>query len=287
MKKIIVLSIALLPVFFSCNNKKGENKLQQENDSLKSQLMQRDTVVNNAFESLNSIEANLNTIKEKEKIITVTTTGNVGEMSPEQKERINQDIQLIYDLMIKNKQTISRLSKKLKRSNIKIAQLEKTIENLTRQVEAKDIEIAQLKDQLAKLNFQVQNLSTNIDSLNRVTKSKDETIGQKTVALNTAYYAYGTTKELIANKVITKAGGFIGIGKNAKLATDFNKEYFTKIDITKTSTITLLGKKVKVLTTHPASSYKLEGKDGKVDKLVITDPEDFWSVSKYLVIVIE
>ena len=44
-----------------------------------------------------------------------------------------------------------------------------------------------------------------------------------------------------------------------------------------------MAKKAKLATNHPAGSYRLEG----ADKLVITDPNAFWSLSKYLVIIAE
>ena len=41
------------------------------------------------------------------------------------------------------------------------------------------------------------------------------------------------------------------------------------------------------MTSHPAGSYKLDVVNGKTEKLTITDPNAFWSVSKYLVVVVE
>jgi hypothetical protein len=67
---------------------------------------------------------------------------------------------------------------------------------------------------------------------------------------------------------------------------DFNREYFTKVNIEQFTTINIGAKKAKILTNHPTSSYKLVG-DKPVDRLDIKNPDDFWSVSKYLVIVIE
>jgi hypothetical protein len=109
----------------------------------------------------------------------------------------------------------------------------------------------------------------------------------KTEKLNTAFYAFGTSKELIKNGVLTKEGGFIGIGKIQKMKDDFNKNYFTKVDVSTTNTLVLGAKKAKLITTHPSGSYKIEGADGKAEKLVITNSEEFWGTSKYLVIVVE
>jgi chromosome segregation ATPase len=280
MKKLFIF-LFVIPLFFSCKNKEAE-ALKLKNDSLALEVKLRDSTVNNFFESFNQIEANLDTIKKKEKIITVSATGS--EVQQDTKDRINGDIQMIYDLMQKNKNTISRLKRQLKKSDIKIAQLEKMIESLTRQLGEKDVEITALKDKLEKMNIQITALVSNVDSLNNVSKNKENVINQKTDVINTAYYVFGTKKELIDNKVIQKEGGLFN--KTTKMADNFNKDYFTKIDIRKTTSIELHAKKATLLTTHPASSYKIEGTK-VADKLVITNAEEFWSVSKYLVIVVE
>ncbi|MDB4534467.1 hypothetical protein N9242_06290, partial [Vicingaceae bacterium] len=114
-----------------------------------------------------------------------------------------------------------------------------------------------------------------------------EELGDQEDELNTAYYCYGSAKELEGQGVVSKKGGFIGIGKTAKLSDDFNKEYFTKVDISIINHIDLMSKKVKIVTNHPSDSYKIEGEDGSAEKLVILDSEAFWSASKYLVMVVE
>ena len=90
----------------------------------------------------------------------------------------------------------------------------------------------------------------------------------------------------IEKKVISKEGGFIGLGKSTKVSQDFNREYFTKVNIEQFNSVNLGAKKVTVLTNHPSSSYKLVGTK-PVEKLEIKNPTEFWSASKYLVIVIE
>jgi hypothetical protein len=104
--------------------------------------------------------------------------------------------------------------------------------------------------------------------------------------MNSVYYAFGTSKELKEKNVITKEGGFIGMGKSTKLKDDFNKEYFTKVNASQTTSIDIRAKKAKIITSHPSSSYKLIG-EKSVEKIEITNTEDFWSNSKYLVIITE
>jgi predicted nuclease with TOPRIM domain len=169
---------------------------------------------------------------------------------------------------------------RLNSANKKNAELEKFITRLTADIEAKDAEINDLKAQLEKLNVEMSTINTTLQETSQESAAK-------TQKLNTAYYAFGTAKELIKNNVLTKEGGFIGLGKSQKVKEDFNKAYFTKVDVSTLTEIPLGAKKAKLVTTHPAGSYRIDGADGKAEKLVITNSEDFWSASKYLVVVIE
>ena len=67
-------------------------------------------------------------------------------------------------------------------------------------------------------------------------------------------------------------------------SSDFNKDYFIKIDIRYDKKIKLYSKNAKLLTTHPSGTYVLEKDKLGQYELQITDPNKFWSVSRYLVI---
>jgi len=288
MKKVIYL-LLMLSITYSCNNNKNNEKieqLQKENQMLLTEQNKKDSTINDFLESINSIEENLSTIKAKENIISESTKNN-NEIKIDTREQINQHIQDINNLMEKNKKLISSLRGKLKKSDLKIAELQVLIENMTKQLAERDAEIASLKEELIKLNFAIETLNKKVDTLHTDIENKNVVISKQTEELNTAFYALGTSKELKDNNIITKEGGFIGIGKSKQLKGDFNQGYFTKIDITKVNSININSKKAKILTSHPAGSYKLE-KDGKIyAKLVITDAQKFWKASKYLVIVLD
>ncbi len=277
----LILSIGGL-TFSNCGDKEDPiakalaDSLKNANGSLSGQLNDKEAALQEFIASFNEIQENLNAIKEKEKI--VTNASSKGDVRSKQGQ-IQEDIQSIYDLMAKNKNRIGSLTAKLKQSKLKISGLEKMIENLQNSLVLKDEEIAELKTRMEGLNIELANLNTNY----KVVESDNI---QKTEALNTAYYAIGTTKELKEKKVISKEGGFIGLGKSTKVSTDFNKEYFTKINIEQTTNINIGAKKVKLLTSHPSSSYKLVGQK-PVEKIEITNPKEFWGASKYLVIIID
>jgi len=276
--------IIILTNFLVSNCSKGsddsensiKDSIENVSSNLNGKLNEKDAAIQELVSSFNEIQENLNTIKEKEKIISkVTSDGDVKS----KEDQIKEDIQSIYDLMAKNKDRIGSLSKKLKNSKLQIEGLEKMIENMQATLNLKDSEIEELKTKIEGLNVELSNLATNY-------KSVENESNQKTEIINTAFYAIGTSKELKENNVITKEGGIIGLGKTTKLSSDFNKEYFTKINIEKTTSINLGAKKIKMLTTHPSNSYKLIG-EKLIEKLEITNTKEFWSASKYLVIILD
>ncbi len=286
MKKIglIVLAIFLVSSSLfvsSCGDKEKEenplaDSLKEVNSGLSGKLNEKELALQEFISTFNEIQENLNTIKEKEKIVTSSsTTGDVKS----KEDQIKEDIQAIYDLMGKNKSRIASLSKKLKDSKLKIEGMQLMIENLQNSLNMKDEEINELKNKIESLNIELSNLNTEYKDL----QGENEV---KTAALKTAFYAFGTSKELKEKNIITKEGGFIGLGKSTKVKDDFNKEYFTKVDMDQTTSINIGAKKAKIITTHPSGSYKLIG-EKTVERIEITKPEEFWSVSKYLVIIIE
>lgn len=275
-----VISASSLFTISCGSGEKEENPLADSlssvNGELNGQLSEKERALQEFVNSFNEIQENLNAIKEKEKIVTASSQS--GDVKSKE-ETIKEDIQAIYDLLAKNKNRIGSLSKKLKNANSKIQGLEQMIATLQAQIDAKDGEISELKSQLEAKNIELSNIVMNLEVVEHESAAKTEKI-------NTAFYAFGTSKELKEKNVITKEGGFIGMGKSTKLKDDFNKEYFTKIDVSKTTSINIGAKKAKVITTHPSNSYKLVG-EKTVEKIEILNAEDFWSSSKYLVIITE
>ena len=98
--------------------------------------------------------------------------------------------------------------------------------------------------------------------------------------LNRVYYAFGTSKELRENKIIEKRGRNL-------LKGDFNKEYFTEVDMRDITELEIGSKKADVLTTHPNGSYSIDKDSNGYLTLKILDTQLFWNTSKYLVIEVE
>jgi uncharacterized coiled-coil protein SlyX len=287
-KTILTATIALLA--FSCNNDKTAeiNSENRERDSLVAEIEQRDSSFNQLLTSFTDVERNLDSVAAHQHVIYQTTNNFRGDLKSNQKEHINSQISAINDLMDANRAKIDELNKKLKRSGRKNYQLEKVIATLNDQLAQKDAELSSLNEQLAALHTEMAQLRTSMDTLNKQNLAQSETISSKTAELHTAYYIVGGSKDLAEAKLIDKKGGLLGIGKTLKINENADNSKFTKIDYTKTNTIDVFGDHVKIVTSHPSDSYTLETdeKDKKmVRNLVINDPEKFWSMSKYLIVV--
>jgi hypothetical protein len=122
-----------------------------------------------------------------------------------------------------------------------------------------------------------------VDELKSETTNQKSTIQDQDATIHTAWYVFGTRSELKEQKIITSQGLF---KPSRVLESDFNKNYFVRIDARKTKSIPLYSSRAKILTNHPKNSYTLEKQDGSFT-LLINNTADFWSISKYLVIEVD
>ena len=288
MKKLLMITaVALLAA--GCHNYKADvEALAKEKETLINDANQKNVMIDEFVASMNEIETNLNAISEKQASIDMSASN--PEMTRSQKDRINEEIAAINDLMKINRAKIAELQKKLKKSNARMGEFEKMVASLSQQIETKDKELAELNTKLTELNTQVSTLNTSVSTLTTQNEEKNKVIDDQTQKMHTAYYTKGTYKELESKKVLTKEGGFLGLGKEQKVTNDFDPDAFAKVDITQTKVIPIESKNAKVITTHPTSSYVLETKEKDkkyVTNLVISDPDQFWKASKYLVVMVQ
>ena len=294
MKRVMYAASALCALWLmGCNSGELERiaELESRIDSLKVQSEQKDATINEFFESLNQIEGNLQLIKSKEQQITTEVHNNQnGELPEDGRERIARDIVDINRIMSENHSKIAQLSKKLKASNLRVAQFEKMLKEMTQRIEERDATIQTLRDNLELLNFSVDSLTIAMTTLDSVNRDLSDQISEQQAQLNEAWYAFGSKKELVENKIISRTGGFLGIGKHNELKDDLVLDYFTKINIEETNEIPIFATKkgIEFVTKHPSNSYEIKKNEaGAIVSITITDKQLFWRGSKYLVVVIK
>lgn len=281
MKKIF-LCVMCAAALTACNNvaNKKDQAFAEERDSLMQVINDKDTELNEIMGTVNEIQEGFRRINEAEGRITV----NDGNMESEtSKQAIRENMQYIQDAMAQNRDKISQLKEKLRTSTIGGDKLKKMVDDLSAQLEAQKQRVQELEAQLAEKDIviaqqgeAITSLNENVNTLAEENKTKTQTVTEQDKQLHTAWYVFGTKSELKEQKIL-KDGDVLK-------SNDFNKDYFTKVDIRYDKEIKLYSKSAKLLTNHPAGSYKLE-KDNKGQYVLhITAPETFWSVSKYLVI---
>ena len=289
MKKLVLSLMAFAAVLASCDGTGGnKNRLQAENDSLQAVLNERNAELDEMMGTFNEISEGFRQINAAENRVDLQR-GALSEGSLSAKEQIASDIEFIRKQMEENKQQIAKLQQQLKNSRTNSAQLKKAVETLTQELVEKTKRIEELQAELASKNIRIQELdaavttlTTEKETLVAENEAKAQTVAAQDKALNAAWFVFGTKKELKDQRILTNTGVF----RKGDVMQDeaMNKDYFTQIDIRTTKEIKLYSKSADLLTTHPAGTYVLE-EDGKGQlTLRITDPERFWSVSKYLVI---
>lgn len=252
-----------------------------QRDSLNSIIAQKDSELNDMMGTINEIQDGLNQINEAENRVTLLKNGE----GATKKQKLKEDVQFIATRMKQNRELIAKLQKQLANSSIQSEQLKKTIENLNKQLEEKEKQMQALREELDKQDIHIMELDETINNLNtksnRLTSEsnrKTEVINAQDKQINTAWYVFGTKKELRNQHIMEDGKVMTG---------NFNKNYFTKVDIRDLSEIKLYSKSAKLLTTHPSSSYNLVRDANKQYILRITNPQIFWSTSKYLVVLVK
>ncbi|MDX9748471.1 MAG: hypothetical protein RBT57_08230 [Paludibacter sp.] len=290
MKTKIFLSVALIALLMSgCNTKTQDYEaLQAERDSLALVQERMQEEIDSYFATMNQIELNIEKIKKAEKVISMQPIGEDTDMDT--RSKITDDLAYINEMLRANKEEIERLKKQLRGSTIKSTELERTIARLTKALEEETLRVKELEAQLEEkdaliyqLSDEIETISSDMEELKEENEKKTTKILEQDETIHTAWYVFGTRNELKEQKIITSDGWF---RPGRVLESDFNKNYFVRIDARKTKSIPLYSSKAKILSTHPRSSYSLE-KENNSFTLLITDSEEFWSVSKYLVIEVD
>ena len=164
--------------------------------------------------------------------------------------------------------------------------LEEMVKDFQKQLQEKQTQIDALRTELNNKNIKIQEqdhqisaLNQNVTSLSHDNEAQANQIAEQDKIAHTVYFVFGTKKELKAQRIL-KDGDVLK-------SNDFNSDYFAKVDYRVKKVIPLYSKSARIMTNHPAGTYRLDRDANKQYTLRITDPDRFWSVSKYLVIIVK
>ncbi|MBR2016538.1 MAG: hypothetical protein IKA00_04455 [Prevotella sp.] len=282
MKKVLFLSLCALSLVACKQNKSNvDAAMMHQRDSLNQIISQKESEIDEIMSIVNEIEDGFRQINEAEQRVSIAKQGEGADRATQ----IKENLMFIQSTMQQNRELIDKLNRQMRQSTFKSEQLKRTIENLTEQLAEKDQQIANLMAELDAKNIQISeldekvaNLNENVSNLEKESSDKTETINTQDAQLNTAWFVFGTKSELKEQRILVDG---------EVLQADFNKDYFTKIDIRRDKEVKLYSRSAKMLTSHPISSYTLQRDANKQYVLRITDPQQFWATSKYLVILVK
>lgn len=280
MKQSLSLTLSALVVVLLMLTACGKNSKQEEErqkeltelQSLRTQVAEQDSLINMVIQ-------NFAQIQQLEGMISLDSNSEVPQS---QRAKIEDNLRLINEKLESNRQTIDLLNKKLAQSGNKNSSLQRTIGTLQEQLNAKNAEILDLTEELKRKNYaigvldsMVTGLSNNVENLSKTSAAQQAEIDRQDAALNTVRYCIGTSRDLKDMNIV----------RNGEVVTEgYQSDYFTQIDLRKVTSIPLYEKRAELKTKHPQSSYKLVKGEDKMLTLEITNPKEFWSLSKILVI---
>ena len=283
MKQLKLFACLALLLLGACTGKKSSPDLvnMEQNDSLQRIIAQRDSEINDMMSTLNEIQEGLSAINQAENRLSIAREGEGANKTAQ----IKENIKFIANTMARNRELMKRLQQQLRESRFNGDELRKTISNLTQQLDDKAQELQRLKAELdakdihiAELDEKIDNLNDNVENLQTDAQQKAQTISNQDKQLNTAWFVFGTKKELKEQHIMENG---------TVLQSNFNKNYFAKIDIRIDKEIKFYSKSARILTMHPSGSYTLTPDVNKQYVLRITNPQLFWSTSKYLVVLVK
>lgn len=282
MKKLLFIGLSLMALVACKEDRpKTDMNADRQRDSLTQIIARKDNEINDMMSTMNEIEEGLREINEAENRVALAQQGE----GVNKVQRIRENLQFIQSTMRQNRELIAKLKRQLRESSVKSDQFKRTIENLTAQLEEKNQQLQALRAELdakdihiTELDEKIAGLNTNVTVLTEETTKKSQTINTQDKQLNSAWFVFGTKSELKDQRILVD-------GK--VLQSNFNRDYFTKIDIRVDKEIKLYSRTVKMLTSHPSAAYMLQRDANKQYVLRITDPQLFWSTSKYLVILVK
>jgi peptidoglycan hydrolase CwlO-like protein len=203
---------------------------------------------------------------------------------------------------------VKDLTARIKRSESRLAASQRRIKEMTSTNDSLGVVLADFQTTIDGLRTMVDGQKTSIANLEAelnttkaqvTTLTQEKTVLQDTVSAmttreNTVYYVAGTKKELIEKGIIREVGGtrFLLVtrtGESLKPAENLDPSVFTAIDRRQTAEIPLPrpDKRYKIVTNQNIAFANLPAEaKGKVQgSLQITNPESFWTNSKFLILV--
>ncbi len=274
--KLSGATLMVLLLLTACGGKTDTSALEQTIDSLRQANQQQQNSLQEMTTFVTTMSDGMNAIALQENMI-FNNGGNEG--TSLDKEQLKSHLETLANTLTEQRSKIKALSDSLKARGADLSKMQGLIDNLTRQLEEKDKVIAQLRQDVEQKNFSIADLQKklNIAMAGSAQYEQRAAKAEKELATITSAYVLMGTKEALLD------GGYIDKRKHVQTET-MPKGDFTKVNIYQFTELDIPTRSPKLLTDHPRKSYSIEKIDKENRKLVITNPQLFWSSSRYLII---
>jgi hypothetical protein len=288
---VLILAVTTL----GCTSRADLTKALAESKAAEAQ---KDSLLTEVLETTQFV-SDLNSELAKAKVAALEIGEDRGVPGAQQDKAERQatlgKIRQVIDRLNESEAKLTETEKRVKNAKIQNARLlaqiatyKQTIEDLKTAAEQQRAEAEAI---IADQRNQIATLAGRVDTLSWEKGWLIDTVAHLTAYKNRVYYAVGTKDELIKNGVVTKEGSkflFFG-GTRLEPARRPNLDAFTMIDKTQTLSIPLprTDKKYKIVSRQSPDflAGDISEKGEVKGVLEIGSPEEFWSASKYLILV--
>ncbi len=285
MKKISALFAVVMAVALTSCNQVSKEQYQQAtstNDSLMYVALQQGNEIYELSTTLNAVSDELNQINGQ-----IALSNGEDQSLVAKRERLLEQIALVKQTIEEKQKALDELQKKYSAQLGQNKVLKQTIERLQSEVAGYETKVAELNEAVATREQKIEGLTTTLTETQQTLETtvaqneqQQEVINTQDEMLNTGYYIVADKKRLkdlgllegalLAKKRLTRQG--------------FSSEGFNKVDIRELNELPLGAKKVEILSSHPTNSYELREQADGTRTLVIKDPTEFWSNTRFLVV---
>lgn len=291
-----------LVLALGCNQNKEElakaladaQALAAEKDSLITEVLETSKFVNGLNEEL-----------AKARTALVTTAGNADAGTPAERDRAARAAALerVQSLVARLNETEQRLEQSTQRARSlsgRNSTLVKQIEEYKASIDSLQASAVrtemELRGVIDSQSVQIAGLTQDLDTTRALNAqlwtdktALQDTVHDLTAYKNTVYYIAGTEEELLEKGVVVKEGKkflFFG-GKQLHPARTLDPALFTALDKTAGTAISLpADRHYKLVSRQDLHFADTSLKDGSLaGTLTISQPEEFWAPSRYLILV--
>lgn len=279
LKHCIALGFCLMLACSSCVRKSEYKHLRAEYDSLmtlnvayQDQAYETDSLVASVianFQELNNVESmiNVNALR--------------GELPIGEQERIRRNIRMLSDRLEESNNSIELLIKRIESNGVASMRMQGTVALLREQLGRQQARVETIANETMRKVKAVGELDASLAKLKEETErmkafnlGEQDRLKAKEDSLNTVYYALGTKGDFREMGLLTRDDRITV--DNAELT------YLTRSDRRILKEVVMQSKTARLLSVHPAKSYKMRPDKKGYLTLEILDAKSFWEYSQVM-----